>query len=94
MASSDCLGLPRMASDGLWLTLESIARAVRADARPFGGLQLVLVGDFFQLPPVTKRGPTATPLKFAFEARAWPLCVQRVHQLTQVFRQVMAFEYS
>lgn len=29
--------------------LEEIARHVRSDPRPFGGLQLVLCGDFFQV---------------------------------------------
>mmetsp|Transcript_29018 Transcript_29018/g.70769 ORF Transcript_29018/g.70769 Transcript_29018/m.70769 type:complete len:746 (-) Transcript_29018:121-2358(-) len=36
--------------------LELIAREVREDSRPFGGIQLVLTGDFLQLPPVLKFG--------------------------------------
>jgi hypothetical protein len=32
--------------------LEYVARAVKNPARPFGGMQIVLAGDFFQLPPV------------------------------------------
>lgn len=40
----------------LFDTLEAVARAVRCSDQPFGGLQLVLVGDFFQLPPVAKEG--------------------------------------
>ena len=36
--------------------LEAVARAVRKNKRPFGGIQLVLCGDFLQLPPVTKDG--------------------------------------
>lgn len=35
-------------------TLEAVARHVRASKAPFGGLQLVLTGDFHQLPPVAK----------------------------------------
>jgi len=34
--------------------LEAVAREVRRCRRPFGGLQLVLTGDFHQLPPVAK----------------------------------------
>jgi ATP-dependent DNA helicase PIF1 len=30
--------------------LEQIARRVRNSSKPFGGIQLVLVGDFLQLP--------------------------------------------
>lgn len=36
--------------------LEAIARAVRRNKKPFGGIQLVLCGDFLQLPPVSKDG--------------------------------------
>ncbi len=36
--------------------LEAVARAVRKSKKPFGGIQLVLCGDFFQLPPVSKEG--------------------------------------
>lgn len=34
--------------------LEVIARKIRRNDRPFGGIQLVLTGDFCQLPPVGK----------------------------------------
>ncbi len=40
--------------------------SLRAD-RPFGGLQVIFVGDFFQLPPIS-RGAAAA---FAFESDAW-----------------------
>ncbi|GAA5871985.1 hypothetical protein JCM16303_000935 [Sporobolomyces ruberrimus] len=52
-------------------------------ARPFGGIQLVVTGDFFQLPPVTK-GVTPT---FAFEAKSWKSSIDHTVNLTQVFRQ-------
>lgn len=34
--------------------VDTVARAVRDDDRPFGGIQVVLCGDFFQLPPVNR----------------------------------------
>lgn len=34
--------------------MESVARAIRKNCQPFGGIQLILCGDFLQLPPVTK----------------------------------------
>ena len=71
--------------DGALLdTLDEVARRVRGNSKPFGGLQLILCGDFYQLPPVTKGG--AAP-RFAFEARCWPSVVRRCFELHKVFRQ-------
>ncbi|GAA5871155.1 hypothetical protein JCM3774_006807 [Rhodotorula dairenensis] len=52
--------------------------------KPFGGIQLVVTGDFFQLPPVTKGSKNPS---FAFEAAAWKESIQHTVNLTQVFRQ-------
>jgi len=35
--------------------VDTVCRQVRGVPSPFGGLQIVLVGDFFQLPPVVRR---------------------------------------
>ena len=48
-------------------------------------LQLVVCGDFFQLPPVVNASKIKA--KFAFEARAWSTCFDKTHRLTHVFRQ-------
>lgn len=34
--------------------IDTILKSVRRDARPFGGLQILFIGDLFQLPPVIK----------------------------------------
>lgn len=34
--------------------VEAVCRRIRQDHRPFGGLQIILAGDFFQLPPIVK----------------------------------------
>jgi ATP-dependent DNA helicase PIF1 len=47
-------------------------------------VQLVVTGDFFQLPPVTKG--KEQPF-FAFECDAWKACIEHTVTLTQVFRQ-------
>ena len=62
--------------------LSFISSRARNDRRPFGGVQLVMCGDFFQLPPVelSKDG-------FAFEAKCWPEVIKCSVLLTQVFRQ-------
>ena len=46
---------------------EEFARGIRNSVKPFGGIQVVTCGDFFQLPPVARDGAVS----FAFEAGAW-----------------------
>lgn len=67
--------------------LDAVGRNVRGVYnRPFGGLQLILSGDFFQLPPVGK-GPNGGGKKYAFQAQCWSAAVPVCIELTQVFRQ-------
>ena len=49
--------------------IDRITRHVRQDERPFGGLQVVLCGDFFQLPPVSRNGQPSG--EFVVEAESW-----------------------
>ena len=44
--------------------IETVARKVRQCERPFGGIQLVICGDFLQLPPVSRDGKEK---KFCFQ---------------------------
>ncbi|CAJ1452228.1 unnamed protein product, partial [Effrenium voratum] len=48
--------------------LSKLASAVRGNTAAFGGLQVLLCGDFLQLPPVQERGKSA---QFCFHAAAW-----------------------
>lgn len=71
--------------DGRILSLvERVCRRVRRAGLPWGGLQIVLVGDFFQLPPVAAAGETA---QFAFESPAWEALAPTVCYLTEQHRQ-------
>lgn len=50
--------------------VDTLARGIRKDTRPFGGMQVVFCGDFFQLPPIT-RGENNASKDFAFNAKVW-----------------------
>lgn len=66
--------------------------------KPFGGAQLVVTGDFFQLPPiadklaikVTRGGQTSVSASgrrsFAFEAEAWSIFDGHTYQLENIYR--------
>jgi ATP-dependent DNA helicase PIF1 len=63
-------------------TMNTLAQTVRGSKEPFGGMQIILVGDFLQLPPV------ASPLVYIFETDLWQeLCLTTV-VLTTPFRQL------
>jgi ATP-dependent DNA helicase PIF1 len=70
--------------------LDTVGRIVRKCDRPFGGLQVVFVGDFYQLPPVSKDVallPGQADRTFAFESPLWSQMVQETVTLTQIIRQ-------
>lgn len=74
-----------MVDGELFDKLAQIARTIRNNGRPWGGIQLVITGDFFQLPPVPDGGKKDA--KFAFEAATWNTSIDHTIGLTQVFRQ-------
>ncbi|EAU33931.1 DNA repair and recombination protein pif1, mitochondrial precursor [Aspergillus terreus NIH2624] len=74
-----------MVDGDLFDKLEEVARLIRNNGRPFGGIQLVVTGDFFQLPPVPEGG--SREAKFAFAAATWNTSIHHTILLTNVFRQ-------
>lgn len=81
-----------MLSAELFDKLEQVARIVRRKnlprmlkeeipEQPFGGIQLVLSGDFLQLPVVGDEN------RFCFEADSWNKCIEHTIELTENMRQ-------
>jgi len=67
--------------------LNTIAISIRRDSRPMGGLQVIFVGDFFQLPPVNKDSHNGVPTQFVFESPLWKSIVPLSVTLTTIIRQ-------
>jgi ATP-dependent DNA helicase PIF1 len=71
-----------MLSPELFDKLELTARSLRHDTRPFGGIQLILTGDFLQLPNISQKD------MFCFDAESWEKCIgNNVVYLDVNFRQ-------
>lgn len=64
--------------------VNTVAKLLRDDPRPFGGMQVVLVGDLFQLPPVSM-GTNA--VDFVQDSAAWEELRPRIIYLMEQHRQ-------
>jgi ATP-dependent DNA helicase PIF1 len=71
-----------MMSKRMFELLDTLGQRIRGNKEPFGGIQIVLVGDFFQLPPIDKDG-------FCFESKRWfDIFPKKQHlELKTFFRQ-------
>lgn len=75
-----------MHGDAMLGYLDFMLKEIRGSSAPFGGLQLVFIGDFAQLPPV-EEGGDPDKADWAFMSRAWDEGRVKCIELTKVFRQ-------
>jgi len=78
-----------MLSLKLFDMLNIIGKIIRNNNKPFGGIQLIFSGDFYQLPPVGDVAEPDTP-RFCFESEEWPSIFYGDNQiqLTKIYRQM------
>lgn len=87
-----------MLPTGTLVMVDAVCQKIRRNAEPFGGLQVIFVGDFFQLPPITKiSAPTkqtqtqllevAPEELFAFNSPVWTAVNPVVCYLSEQHRQ-------
>lgn len=77
-----------MLSLKLFELLNIIGQEVRKNSKPFGGIQLIFSGDFYQLPPVGDKDDKDTQ-RFCFESEEWERTFPKWSQieLKKIFRQ-------
>ncbi len=73
-----------MVSPGVFESMDKILRAIKFTDKPFGGVQLILSGDFFQLPPVSKEWKE---IRFIWQTELWNKLDLKVAYLEEKFRQ-------
>ena len=69
-----------MLTPELFEKIEKLARILRMSDEPFGGIQLIISGDFLQLPCIGSS-------KLCFESEVWDKCIDETICLTEIMRQ-------
>ncbi|MDO8443287.1 MAG: AAA family ATPase, partial [bacterium] len=76
--------------------VDAVCREIKQDQKPFGGMQVVLVGDFFQLPPIKRMNPendeqgellAESSALFVYDSSVWKRLDPTVCYLTEQYRQ-------
>lgn len=77
-----------MMSKKLFEVLNSVAQKIRKNGSPFGGMQVIFSGDFYQLPPVGNKDDISTS-EFCFQSELWfnMFKIPNHIQLKTIFRQ-------
>ncbi len=73
-----------MVSPEIFESIDKILRAFKFSNEPFGGIQVIISGDFFQLPPVSK---VKKEKNFAFQSHIWSELNLKTCYLEEKFRQ-------
>ena len=78
-----------MMSKKIFNILNEIGKRVRHSSLPFGGIQVIFTGDFFQLPPVGNNTTDPGSEDFCFESDEWfkVFALKNHIELTTIFRQ-------
>jgi ATP-dependent DNA helicase PIF1 len=76
----------------VFTTMDQQLRKIRRINKPFGGLQVIVVGDFFQLSPVVSNQERDTfyqeyDSEFCFDTSSWAEADFQYRELTEIMRQ-------
>lgn len=81
-----------MMSKKLFELLDNIGRFIRQNDKPFGGIQVIMSGDFFQLPPVD----TSNNYEFCFQSEKFldTFSNGAIISLKKIYRQTEDKQYA
>ncbi len=65
--------------------VNKVLKTLKGNSKPFGGVQLILCGDFFQLPPVSL--PSDPPTQFIYTSDSWKEANLTICYLSEQHRQ-------
>ena len=69
----------------LFMLMDAMLKIIKKNDNVFGGIQMLIFGDFMQLPPISPI-KTIDPI-FAFETQLWKMSINKIYILTHIFRQ-------
>ena len=67
-------------SPELFDKLENLACLIRNNDKPFGGIQIIVSGDWLQLPNICNS-------QYTFQSKNWNKCIDKIIYLTNIMRQ-------
>jgi hypothetical protein len=67
--------------------VDKVCKRFKRSGKPFGGLQVILSGDFFQLPPVEKSKKEDGKSSMIYESEAWKILNPAICYLSEQHRQ-------
>jgi len=77
-----------MLNSNLFDKIYEISQILRKNNKPFGGIQLILSGDFLQLPCIEKKD------NFCFNSKYWNLSVDNTIYLNEIVRQINDYVFQ
>lgn len=76
-----------MVHPNLFTMFDKICRLHKNKDIPFGGIQLIMLGDYFQLAPIPEKTDTKIDASYVFETEIWKKMNIKTHLLKKVMRQ-------
>ena len=76
-----------MMSEKIFNLIDYLCKKIRNNQLPFGGIQIIMSGDFYQLPPVCKDRNIISESNFCFQSDLWDFTFDYSYIFDKNFRQ-------